>query len=865
MSNIQVVVRCRSRNQREVDARSPIVVEIPNDRCSIDDPYITVNYNHITTTNTNTSSSTGSSSPLLSNQRTYKVDQVYGSQADQSLVFKNVALPLFNEFFNGFNVTILAYGQTGTGKTFTMCGNEPDIDKLEECDENIGIIPRVLHELFSKLKDSDCDYVVKCSYLELYNEDLKDLLQEDARPLKIYEQNGKSGKSIKIQNLCERQITDYKQGFKYLKMGLDKRKTAATKLNDVSSRSHTIFTINLYKNHGEQDLSGDSRYHIAKMNLVDLAGSENVNRSGSIVKETGSINQSLLTLGRVINTLSEQKPNQHIPYRESKLTRLLQDSIGGNTKTTLIATISPAKVNIDETCSTLDYASKAKNIKNIPQIGHESDSIMKKTLVKNLSVEIVRLNSDLVATRSKNGIYLDPENYQDLVQENESLKTSLKESQLANESIRFKLQEVKESSKVEIDKIKSRMNKLDGKNKQLSTDNHALLSETQKMSIENEQLRQKLNRVSVQMTHSSDKLSKVLFENLNSSITTIKDTITKDSQKHNIDDLIQAQLQLTSQLEKYNHDIDLKVKASNDKVRSLVNDGLSNILDNYRLLSDKISTNQREYIISLQQQISQLKQSNEQLATYLSTDRLALLSNNLSEQITGITESVFTEFKNTIIKSIDDNKNKLCNSQLQAVRGNVDKESQILQQHMMSWRQELSNIFPSIEKEVGAHDQNVQSSMKSAANFGKQGQERINELLHESNTFSLSDIPQPDITKLETISKNLSTDHDKLVEDLTHVKNNLGEIELFDAKNAFKISPIKIAQSTASPDKKQSTPSRRSPPAQVSRIARASTIVGSVRNRDDTKIPKLNRSKSFDDKENRNVKRRKILQLIDNQ
>ncbi|RLV91061.1 Kinesin-like protein CIN8 [Spathaspora sp. JA1] len=857
MSNIQVVVRCRSRNTREIEARSPIVVELTDERFSIDEPYITINHNnHIIPSDPSS----------LSNQRTYKVDQVYGSQADQSLLFKNVALPLFHDFLDGFNVTILAYGQTGTGKTFTMCGNEPETNKFEEGDEQIGIIPRVLRLLFEELKETESDYVVKCSYLELYNEELKDLLQDDStsRPLKIYEQASKSGKpSIKIQNLCERQITDYKQGFKFLKMGLDKRKTSSTKLNDASSRSHTIFTINLYKS-DEQQGSGDSRYHIAKMNLVDLAGSENISRSGSIVKETGSINQSLLTLGRVINSLSEkqqqQKSTQHIPYRESKLTRLLQDSIGGNTKTTLIATISPAKVNIDETCSTLDYASKAKSIKNIPQIGHESDSIIKKVLVKNLSAEIVRLNSDLIATRNKNGIYLDAENYENLIQENEALKTSLRETQIQNDSINFKLQEVKESNKLEIDKITQRINRLDGKNKQLVNHNTALLADINNKSIENEQLTQKLNRASIEISNSSNQLAQVLFQNLDSSISTIRDIITTDNQRHNIDDLVKTQSELTSQFQKYNSDIEDKFNSYNNKVQSLVNNDLSIILDNYRQLFDTVSNDQREYVSSLEQQILQLKKTVEKMESYLSADKLTSLRGTLYQEVSGISQQIFSEFKQAIVRSIENSeskyKNRLCDRQMEIINLQVDNERQILDQHAISWKQRLDDIFPLIEQDLSNHENKIQSHIETAKKVGVNEQNHIDELLN--NKFEIRDISQPDISKLESISKNLTNVHEKHVKDLSNVNQNLAEIESFDTKNAFKISPIKSKHSPKRKLPSGSSPARNSPPVHVSRIARSSTM-GKVQNRDDTKIPKLIQSKSFEEN-----KRRKVFKELNN-
>ncbi|KAG9969673.1 kinesin-domain-containing protein, partial [Aureobasidium melanogenum] len=181
----------------------------------------------------------------------------------------------------------------------------------------------------------------------------------------------------------ESHIKSASKGLELLRNGSHKRQVAATKCNDLSSRSHTVFTITVYMKRATE--TGEDFVSAGKLNLVDLAGSENIQRSGAENKraaEAGLINKSLLTLGRVINALVEK--SSHIPYRESKLTRLLQDSLGGRTKTCIIATLSPAKSNLEETISTLDYAFRAKNIRNKPQI---NQMVTKKTLLKEFTME----------------------------------------------------------------------------------------------------------------------------------------------------------------------------------------------------------------------------------------------------------------------------------------------------------------------------------------------------------------------------------------------------------------------------------------------------------------------------------------------
>ena len=315
---------------------------------------------------------------------------------------------------SGFNCTIFAYGQTGTGKTYTMSGDITDILPLPD---SAGVIPRALHALFDRLKDSESESSVKVSFIELYNEELRDLLAtDDTVKLKIFDEAKKTHNATMVQGMEETHVASASKGIQLLRRGSQKRQVAATKCNDLSSRSHTVFTVTVYVKRTSE--AGEDIISAGKLNLVDLAGSENIQRSGAENKraaEAGLINKSLLTLGRVINALVDK--TGHVPYRESKLTRLLQDSLGGKTKTCIIATLSPAKSNLEETISTLDYAFRAKNIRNMPQI---NAMISKKTMLREFAVEIEKLKSELIATRQRNGVHLTREAYEDIVTESES-------------------------------------------------------------------------------------------------------------------------------------------------------------------------------------------------------------------------------------------------------------------------------------------------------------------------------------------------------------------------------------------------------------------------------------------------------------
>ncbi|KDN64027.1 putative kinesin motor domain-containing protein [Colletotrichum sublineola] len=409
-TNINVVVRCRGRNDREVRENSAVVVQADGAK------------------GTNVELKLGANA--LSN-KTYNFDRVFSAAADQTMVFDDVVKPILDEMLAGFNCTIFAYGQTGTGKTYTMSGDMTET--LGLLSDGAGIIPRALQALFNKLEVDDTESCVKCSFIELYNEELRDLIApEDGPKLKIFDDTSRRHATTVVQGMEERHIRNAGEGIKVLQDGSLKRQVAATKCNDLSSRSHTVFTVTAYVRKKGED-GGEDYVSAGKLNLVDLAGSENIQRSGAENKraaEAGLINKSLLTLGRVINALVDK--NQHIPYRESKLTRLLQDSLGGQTKTCIIATISPAKSNLEETISTLDYAFRAKNIRNKPQL---NAMINKRMLLRDFATEIERLKSELIATRQRNGVYLSNESYEEMTAQSESRRIVMEEQSAKMETL----------------------------------------------------------------------------------------------------------------------------------------------------------------------------------------------------------------------------------------------------------------------------------------------------------------------------------------------------------------------------------------------------------------------------------------------
>ncbi|TDL27500.1 kinesin-domain-containing protein [Rickenella mellea] len=441
--NIQVVIRCRRRSEREIQDSSPIIVSSNGPRGK-----------DVTIETSAPSSILGL--VTLAPTRTYPFDLVFGPEADQALVYQDVVQPMLEEVIKGYNCTLFAYGQTGTGKTYTMQG-DVNLTPLGNPSSHAGMIPRVLFKLFQYLDASGMDFSVKVSFVELYNEELRDLLatelsapagsgqpmsmgalKENQGGLKMFDDSSKKG--VFIQGMEEICVKDFGDAIALLLKGSHRRQIAATKFNDHSSRSHSVFSITVHCK--ETSTLGDDLLKVGKLNLVDLAGAENIGRSGAENKrarEAGMINQSLLTLGRVINALVER--SSHVPYRESKLTRLLQDSLGGRTKTCIIATISPARSNMEETLSTLDYASRAKSIRNKPEINQR---MTRNALLKDYVAEIDRLKSDLLAAREKNGIYFSEETWNQLNTEHELKQTEVEEAKKQVDIVESQLRTVRE-------------------------------------------------------------------------------------------------------------------------------------------------------------------------------------------------------------------------------------------------------------------------------------------------------------------------------------------------------------------------------------------------------------------------------------
>ncbi|RLM70294.1 kinesin-related protein 11-like [Panicum miliaceum] len=316
-------------------------------------------------------------------------DHVFDRTATNERVYGTVVRDLIGAVVDGFNATAFAYGQTSSGKTFTMNGSDADP----------GIIPRAVRDVFDTVRQTDDrEFLVRVSYMEIYNEDINDLLTLEGRRLPIKE-NLERG--VYVAGLREEIVNSAEQVFELLQLGEVNRHFGETNMNARSSRSHTIFRM-VIESSAKNKLDSEDPIRVSVLNLVDLAGSERNNKTGTEgvrLNEAGHINKSLLMLGNVINKLSESgKQRGHIPYRDSKLTRILQPALGGNAKTSIICTAAPEEMHIEETRGTLKFASRAKCVSNCAQV---NEILTDAALLKRQKREIEELRKKLQGSHSE--------------------------------------------------------------------------------------------------------------------------------------------------------------------------------------------------------------------------------------------------------------------------------------------------------------------------------------------------------------------------------------------------------------------------------------------------------------------------------
>ena len=452
--NILVAVRCRPLSKKEKEISTKETIKIIDDKTlTLKDPYGFLNPNNV-----------------RGKEKSMNFDFVFGPLIGQEKIFNSTTKFLLDKVVNGFNATVFAYGVTGAGKTYTMLGN----------DENPGIMVWAFRDLYQKINECKSrEYLIKLWYVEIYNENIRDLLNNKNENLELRED---PDEGVIINNVTEIITNSMNEILILLKKGNRNRTVEETDANKTSSRSHAILQIKVSFKEKNNGNSNNNLVKFGKLNLIDLAGSERAGATknrGLRLIEGANINKSLLTLGNCINALVEKNQRGskiYVPYRDSKLTRLLKDSLSGNSRTVMIANISPFIYNFDDTYNTLKYAERAKCIKTNVRVNiadnNKSNDFMQ--LIKNLNNKIHQLGNQLNIKIQNNNMNkrTNSINYKKNYSSNKMKRNTydFRENTFSDNDIKMKIKSEKENIK-DIKKQNTRMIKSSDKYKENKSSN----------------------------------------------------------------------------------------------------------------------------------------------------------------------------------------------------------------------------------------------------------------------------------------------------------------------------------------------------------------------------------------------------------
>ena len=484
--------------------------------------------------------SNSNSISIISKKKDFFYDYIADENSSQEDIFEQCGKKICDNALEGYNATIFAYGQTGSGKTYTLLGksitnklenrstnisavintNSEDVEMSEinndinyyydKNDERIGLLPRILYYLFenSSKSENESKFIFKISYMEIYMENLKDLLNPNNKNIKLSDVNG----ILDIKNLRKLIISSPEEAIKYIVDGNHFRHTGQTLMNSESSRSHAIISIYIENNLIKENKIKKSVFHI-----IDLAGSERQKKTesyGERVKEAGAINKSLLNLSIVIkNIISNQK---QIPYRDSKLTHILRDSLGGNAKTSIIATISQLECNLEESVSTLNFAQNAKLIKNNAIINEElsaNDAKILKEKFKNLQMNYNSIFEKYAELQKeyqnqRNTLYEKESISKSLQMQNEDINRMMAEGLEKEEQLK-KLREENDALKDKIDKIDIAFKIRDGDIRVAKVKINNLNNEKNKLSAENIELKNQIQNLKEEINKKNEHIKMI--------------------------------------------------------------------------------------------------------------------------------------------------------------------------------------------------------------------------------------------------------------------------------------------------------------------------------------------------------------------
>ena len=729
--------------------------------------------------------------PSIFQHHKFVFDYVFDQDTTQLELYLTAAKPAVLSLLEGYNSTIFAYGQTGTGKTYTMEGFT-----FNPLDEKRGIVPRVIEEIFkyihniqkenkNNINDNE-NYIVRASYLQIYNEYINDLLIPERKNLNIREDKKRG---IYIDNLSEWIVKDSDDIYTLLEKGSENRATSSTIMNEISSRSHAIFIITVEQITSIKDNNINTNNFstkISKLNLVDLAGSERTKLTGAKGKqleESKRINKSLSALGNVINALTELKGAIHIPYRDSKLTRLLEDSLGGNCKTTMITMISPCQDFINETISSLSFARRAKKIKNRPKINEE---INHKALISQYEIQLKNLRNEL---KKKNEMLEKNPFMRQVEQLTEDKKNIMKQLEETSQKY-FKERDEKKKleNKIEIINKDYEEYKNNNKNKNNNNINNIQIEKTpQFISAIEERQNTLLKEFDNKLQEFQKNNNKDININNNEEIERYKELILKQREMMStltkkLNDRDETILQLQEDIEVYekiNEQFDNYLFLLNQNFKSLIeyfqqkiknnNDNndinIENYLNTYKKINNELSQNKNDLI------------NNKNINTNTNNNNNNINSkNNQSNNNKKYLPYNYKNNNNNINNNLNNNTNISFNSSSISIFNNININNESPSPTLLTADEkikELKTIIKEKENEINILKLVSQKFLSNSCE-SEDGKINFNKIKKSfQNGFEL----HTKIRELEEEKQNLKNENELLNDKLLEYQNNLYKIQ----------------------------------------------------------------------------------------
>ncbi|XP_076328454.1 kinesin-like protein 3A isoform X2 [Tachypleus tridentatus] len=663
---------------------------------------------------------------VVGQDKAFTFDYVFSPENTQEEVYTKVVKKLIDNLFKGYNITVLAYGQTGSGKTYSM-GTAYSIS-VQDDESKKGIIPRAVCDIFEGIYNrTESEFLIKVSFLEIHKEEIYDLFSKTREKdiVSIREDYG----GIKIVGLTELPVSTPEQTLKLLEQGSLCRTTASTNMNAHSSRSHAIFTV-IVEQHKKDD-SGDSI--TAKFHLVDLAGSERAKKTkahGERFKEGVNINRGLLALGNVISALCDD--SAHIPYRDSKLTRLLQDSLGGNSHTVMIACVSPSDSNLDETINTLRYADRARKIKNKPVVNRDpqtAELTRLKQMVQELQVQLIQGNNSSAGQAANSEFQLLLHRNKQLEVENKRLArelqaaldqtTSLCEkafaAEFARERLKQKLEELKEQTGVTFDTLN---HTVDDQNNSQFREQLGLVKDLQKKIIDLQAEQSKKDQEYI--LYSPDK-SKKQEDGEASQISPTTFGTTEDDG-------------CNAEEKEYRLECTLRHAAMSRELQELdkalaLKEDLASRMQESECHMDVLRLQYESNLRHLEEEVAQLQKEKEELSSALRAVQTTVTSNKVSEQRRKRLQECETQISQLKKKMVE-------HTRMLKMKEEADKKVKNLQQEITSMKQNRVRLLRQMKEEAEKYRHWKQEKDREVAKLRQQDRKRQFELVKMEKMFS---------------------------------------------------------------------------------------------------------------------------------